>query len=94
MATAQTFVFSQIADTVKAQKYEFDSLVLSISLPAQLCVREVSESGASVVAVISCIPVTRAVVFILQHSCWLHVKKEVRSEGVENIIAVRSDPVL
>uniref|UniRef100_A0A3P9ME45 Pseudouridine synthase 10 n=1 Tax=Oryzias latipes TaxID=8090 RepID=A0A3P9ME45_ORYLA len=25
---------------VKAQKYEFDSLVLSISLPAQLCVRE------------------------------------------------------
>uniref|UniRef100_A0A3P9L2Z0 tRNA pseudouridine(55) synthase n=1 Tax=Oryzias latipes TaxID=8090 RepID=A0A3P9L2Z0_ORYLA len=44
---------TQIADTVKAQKYEFDSLVLSISLPAQLCVRE------------------------LQHSCWLHVKKEV-----------------
>ncbi|XP_011480821.1 putative tRNA pseudouridine synthase Pus10 isoform X1 [Oryzias latipes] len=72
----------KIADTVKAQKYEFDSLVLSISLPAQLCVREVSESGASVVAVISCIPVTRAVVFILQHSCWLHVKKEVREKGL------------
>ncbi|KAF6724561.1 putative tRNA pseudouridine synthase Pus10 [Oryzias melastigma] len=55
-AAAQTFVFSQIAETVKAQNYEFDSLVLSISLPAQLCVRE--------------------------HSCWLHVKKEVREKGL------------
>ncbi|XP_024145046.1 putative tRNA pseudouridine synthase Pus10 [Oryzias melastigma] len=46
----------KIAETVKAQNYEFDSLVLSISLPAQLCVRE--------------------------HSCWLHVKKEVREKGL------------
>lgn len=46
-AAAQTFVFSQIAETVKAQNYEFDSLVLSISLPAQLCVREVSGGGSS-----------------------------------------------
>uniref|UniRef100_A0A671TH36 tRNA pseudouridine synthase Pus10 n=1 Tax=Sparus aurata TaxID=8175 RepID=A0A671TH36_SPAAU len=30
--------------TVKAEKYEFDTLVLSVSLPAQLCVREVSVS--------------------------------------------------
>uniref|UniRef100_A0A3B4Y2K5 tRNA pseudouridine(55) synthase n=1 Tax=Seriola lalandi dorsalis TaxID=1841481 RepID=A0A3B4Y2K5_SERLL len=45
--------FCQIAETVKEEKYEFDTLVLSVSLPAQLCVRE------------------------LQHSCWLHVKKEV-----------------
>lgn len=34
--------FLQIAEAVKAEKYEFDSLVLSLSLPAQLCVREVS----------------------------------------------------
>lgn len=34
-------VFSQIAEAVKAQNYEFDTLVLSVSLPAQLCVREV-----------------------------------------------------
>ncbi|XP_071359738.1 tRNA pseudouridine synthase Pus10 [Trachinotus anak] len=45
----------KIAETVKAENYEFDSLVLSVSLPAQLCVRE--------------------------HSCWLHVKKEVREKG-------------
>lgn len=32
----------QIAAAVKAQGYEFDSLVLSVSLPAQLGVREVS----------------------------------------------------
>uniref|UniRef100_A0A665TGH4 tRNA pseudouridine synthase Pus10 n=1 Tax=Echeneis naucrates TaxID=173247 RepID=A0A665TGH4_ECHNA len=31
-----------IAETVKAQNYQFDTLVLSVSLPAQLCVREVS----------------------------------------------------
>lgn len=30
----------KIAEAVKAEKYEFDSLVLSVSLPAQLCVRE------------------------------------------------------
>uniref|UniRef100_A0A3Q3NLC3 tRNA pseudouridine synthase Pus10 n=1 Tax=Mastacembelus armatus TaxID=205130 RepID=A0A3Q3NLC3_9TELE len=35
-------VFSQIAEAVKAEKYEFDTMVLSVSLPAQLCVREVS----------------------------------------------------
>ncbi|KAM4750381.1 tRNA pseudouridine synthase Pus10 [Anableps anableps] len=46
----------QIAETAKAQNYEFDTLVLSVSLPAQLCVRE--------------------------HSCWLHVKKEVREKGL------------
>ncbi|AWP05047.1 putative tRNA pseudouridine synthase Pus10 [Scophthalmus maximus] len=46
----------RIAAGVKAEKYEFDSLVLSVSLPAQLCVRE--------------------------HSCWLHVKKEVREKGL------------
>lgn len=32
----------KIAEVVKAETYEFDSLVLSVSLPAQLCVREVS----------------------------------------------------
>ncbi|XP_056227174.1 putative tRNA pseudouridine synthase Pus10 isoform X1 [Seriola aureovittata] len=46
----------KIAETVKEEKYEFDTLVLSVSLPAQLCVRE--------------------------HSCWLHVKKEVREKGL------------
>ncbi|KAM9315070.1 tRNA pseudouridine synthase Pus10 isoform 1-T3 [Pholidichthys leucotaenia] len=46
----------KIAEEVKAEKYEFDTLVLSVSLPAQLCVRE--------------------------HSCWLHVKKEVREKGL------------
>lgn len=33
---------SQIAEAVKAGNYQFDTLVLSVSLPAQLCVREVS----------------------------------------------------
>ncbi|MED6244188.1 hypothetical protein ATANTOWER_030219 [Ataeniobius toweri] len=46
----------KIAETVKAQNYEFDTMVLSVSLPAQLCVRE--------------------------HSCWLHVKKEVREKSL------------
>ncbi|XP_041820487.1 putative tRNA pseudouridine synthase Pus10 isoform X1 [Chelmon rostratus] len=46
----------KIAEAVTAEKYEFDSLVLSVSLPAQLCVRE--------------------------HSCWLHVKKELREKSV------------
>lgn len=32
----------QIADAVKKEKYQVDTLVLSISLPAQMCVREVS----------------------------------------------------
>ncbi|XP_029019592.1 putative tRNA pseudouridine synthase Pus10 isoform X2 [Betta splendens] len=57
----------KIAEAVKAQNYEFDSLVLSVSLPAQLCVRE--------------------------HSCWLHVKKEVREKGLvfdkEDIVQVK-----
>ncbi|KAM3624573.1 uncharacterized protein V6R79_025059 [Siganus canaliculatus] len=46
----------KIAEAVKAEQYEFDTLVLSVSLPAQLCVRE--------------------------HSCWLHVKKELREKSV------------
>ncbi|CAK6978635.1 LOW QUALITY PROTEIN: putative tRNA pseudouridine synthase Pus10 [Scomber scombrus] len=45
----------KIAETVKTENYTFDTLVLSVSLPAQLCVRE--------------------------HSCWLHVKKEVREKS-------------
>uniref|UniRef100_A0A669C7E2 tRNA pseudouridine synthase Pus10 n=1 Tax=Oreochromis niloticus TaxID=8128 RepID=A0A669C7E2_ORENI len=47
---------TQAVKAVKAGNYEFDTLVLSVSLPAQLCVRE--------------------------HSCWLHVKKEVREKGL------------
>ncbi|XP_034542979.1 putative tRNA pseudouridine synthase Pus10 isoform X2 [Notolabrus celidotus] len=54
----------KIAEAVKAEKYEFDTLVLSVSLPAQLCVRE--------------------------HSCWLHVKKELREKSV----AVDKDDVI
>uniref|UniRef100_A0A3Q0RL78 tRNA pseudouridine synthase Pus10 n=1 Tax=Amphilophus citrinellus TaxID=61819 RepID=A0A3Q0RL78_AMPCI len=46
----------KVSEAVKAGNYEFDTLVLSLSLPAQLCVRE--------------------------HSCWLHVKKEVREKGL------------
>ena len=42
--TWDSVLLSQIAETVKAEKYEFDTLVLSVSLPAQLCVREVSAS--------------------------------------------------
>ncbi|KAF3852703.1 hypothetical protein F7725_006058 [Dissostichus mawsoni] len=53
-----------IAEKVKAEKYEFETLVLSVSLPAQLCVRE--------------------------HSCWLHVKKELR----EKSMAVDKDDVV
>ncbi|KAM8878467.1 tRNA pseudouridine synthase Pus10 isoform 2-T2 [Spinachia spinachia] len=45
----------KIAERVKEGEYEFDTLVLSVSLPAQLCVRE--------------------------HSCWLHVKKELREKS-------------
>uniref|UniRef100_A0AAV2LPI9 non-specific serine/threonine protein kinase n=1 Tax=Knipowitschia caucasica TaxID=637954 RepID=A0AAV2LPI9_KNICA len=47
---------SKVAETVTTENYEFDSLVLSVSLPAQLCVRE--------------------------HSCWLHVKAEVRAKSL------------
>ncbi|XP_074549002.1 tRNA pseudouridine synthase Pus10 isoform X2 [Halichoeres trimaculatus] len=54
----------KIAKAVKAEKYEFDSLVLSVSLPAQLCVRE--------------------------HSCWLHVKNELRAKSV----AVDKDDII
>uniref|UniRef100_A0A3B5A198 tRNA pseudouridine synthase Pus10 n=1 Tax=Stegastes partitus TaxID=144197 RepID=A0A3B5A198_9TELE len=32
----------KVSEAVKAESYEFDTLVLSVSLPAQLCVREVS----------------------------------------------------
>ncbi|KAM3842518.1 tRNA pseudouridine synthase Pus10 [Diretmus argenteus] len=46
----------KIAEAVKAENYEFDTMVLSVSLPAQLFVRE--------------------------HSCWLHVKKEVREKSM------------
>ncbi|XP_057700515.1 putative tRNA pseudouridine synthase Pus10 isoform X2 [Corythoichthys intestinalis] len=57
----------QIADTVKKEKYEVDSLVLSISLPAQMYVRE--------------------------HSCWLHVKEQVRAKccvlGRDDVIQVK-----
>uniref|UniRef100_A0A665TNB8 tRNA pseudouridine synthase Pus10 n=1 Tax=Echeneis naucrates TaxID=173247 RepID=A0A665TNB8_ECHNA len=31
---------AKVSETVKAQNYQFDTLVLSVSLPAQLCVRE------------------------------------------------------
>ncbi|KAM7419862.1 hypothetical protein PAMA_016799 [Pampus argenteus] len=46
---------AKIAEAVKTENYKFDTMVLSVSLPAQLCVRE--------------------------HSCWLHVKKEVREKS-------------
>lgn len=46
----------KIAQAVKSENYQFDTLVLSVSLPAQLFVRE--------------------------HSCWLHVKKEVREKAM------------
>ncbi|CAJ1052830.1 putative tRNA pseudouridine synthase Pus10 [Xyrichtys novacula] len=55
---------AKIAEAVKTEKYEFDTLVLSVSLPAQLCVRE--------------------------HSCWLHVKGELRQKS----IAVDKDDVI
>ncbi|XP_017289230.1 putative tRNA pseudouridine synthase Pus10 [Kryptolebias marmoratus] len=55
---------AKIAEAVKKGNYEFDTLVLSVSLPAQLCVRE--------------------------HSCWLHVKKEVREKG----LALTKDDVI
>ncbi|XP_063054206.1 putative tRNA pseudouridine synthase Pus10 [Engraulis encrasicolus] len=46
----------KISETVKSEEYVFEDLVLSVSLPAQLSVRE--------------------------HSCWLHVKKEVREKAM------------
>uniref|UniRef100_A0A8C1EHS7 tRNA pseudouridine synthase Pus10 n=1 Tax=Cyprinus carpio carpio TaxID=630221 RepID=A0A8C1EHS7_CYPCA len=36
----------QVSDAVKKQQYEFDSLVLTVSLPAQLSVREVSPAAS------------------------------------------------
>ncbi|XP_033823880.1 putative tRNA pseudouridine synthase Pus10 [Periophthalmus magnuspinnatus] len=58
---------SKVAEAIKTENYEFDSLVLSVSLPAQLCVRE--------------------------HSCWLHVKTEVRAKslvlGKDDVIQVK-----
>nr|XP_040043610.1 putative tRNA pseudouridine synthase Pus10 isoform X1 [Gasterosteus aculeatus aculeatus] len=57
----------KIAERVKEGEYEFDTLVLSVSLPAQLCVRE--------------------------HSCWLHVKKELREKssalGKDDVVPVK-----
>ncbi|XP_049576420.1 tRNA pseudouridine synthase Pus10 isoform X1 [Syngnathus scovelli] len=57
----------QIADAVRKEKYQVDTLVLSISLPAQMCVRE--------------------------HSCWLHVKDQVRAKccvlGRDDVIQVK-----
>ncbi|XP_062303940.1 putative tRNA pseudouridine synthase Pus10 [Osmerus eperlanus] len=47
---------TKISDAVKTENYQFDTLVLSVSLPAQLSVRE--------------------------HSCWLHIKKEVREKSM------------
>uniref|UniRef100_A0A8C7HGT5 tRNA pseudouridine synthase Pus10 n=1 Tax=Oncorhynchus kisutch TaxID=8019 RepID=A0A8C7HGT5_ONCKI len=46
----------KISDVVKVKNYQFDTMVLSVSLTAQLSVRE--------------------------HSCWLHVKKEVREKSI------------
>lgn len=45
----------QIAEAVKAEDYQFEDMLLSVSLPAQLAVRE--------------------------HSCWLHIKQEVREKS-------------
>ncbi|XP_062400205.1 putative tRNA pseudouridine synthase Pus10 [Sardina pilchardus] len=57
----------KIAEDVKSEAYQFDGLVLALSLPAQLSVRE--------------------------HSCWLHIKKEVREKSMcldkEDVIQVK-----
>ncbi|XP_051559939.1 putative tRNA pseudouridine synthase Pus10 isoform X1 [Myxocyprinus asiaticus] len=57
----------QVSDAVKKEQYEFDRLVLTVSLPAQLSVRE--------------------------HSCWLHIKREVREKsmclGKDDVIQVK-----
>ncbi|XP_037545928.1 putative tRNA pseudouridine synthase Pus10 [Nematolebias whitei] len=55
---------AKVAEAVREGNYDFDTLLLSVSLPAQLCVRE--------------------------HSCWLHVKKEVRDKG----LALTKDDVI
>lgn len=80
-------MFLQIAEAVKKENYEFDTLVLSVSLPAQLCVREVrvcvclcvlTVRSVSITLIITDIEIFTPVLFPLQHSCWLHVKNEVR----------------
>ncbi|XP_062865428.1 putative tRNA pseudouridine synthase Pus10 [Trichomycterus rosablanca] len=57
----------QVCDVVRKQEYKFDSLVLAVSLPAQLSVRE--------------------------HSCWLHIKKEVKEKNMcldkEDVVQVK-----
>lgn len=45
MNIAYGFYYLQVSDAVKKQQYEFDSLVLTVSLPAQLSVREVSPAA-------------------------------------------------
>ncbi|TSK18037.1 putative tRNA pseudouridine synthase Pus10 [Bagarius yarrelli] len=57
----------QVSETVRKGEFQFDSLMLAVSLPAQLSVRE--------------------------HSCWLHVKKEVREKSMyldkEDVVQVK-----
>ncbi|KAI4895555.1 hypothetical protein NFI96_027024, partial [Prochilodus magdalenae] len=57
----------QVCEVVRKAEYKFDSLVLAVSLPAQLSVRE--------------------------HSCWLHIKKEVREKSMcldkEDVVQVK-----
>ncbi|XP_030208007.1 tRNA pseudouridine synthase Pus10 [Gadus morhua] len=49
----------KVAEAVKTEDYHFETILLSVSLPAQLCVRE--------------------------HSCWLHVKKEMREKVMTRV---------
>ncbi|XP_035390932.1 putative tRNA pseudouridine synthase Pus10 isoform X2 [Electrophorus electricus] len=62
----QSFV-TQVCEVVKKGGYQFDSLLLAVSLPAQLSVRE--------------------------HSCWLHIKKELREKSMcvdkEDVVQVK-----
>lgn len=57
----------QISEAIRKRNYQFDSMVLAVSLPAQLSVRE--------------------------HSCWLHVKKEIREKNMcldkEDVVQVK-----
>ncbi|KAK1802633.1 hypothetical protein P4O66_004276 [Electrophorus voltai] len=57
----------QVCEVVKKGGYQFDSLLLAVSLPAQLSVRE--------------------------HSCWLHIKKELREKSMcvdkEDVVQVK-----
>ncbi|KAL6481820.1 hypothetical protein MHYP_G00099000 [Metynnis hypsauchen] len=58
---------TQVCEVVRKADYKFDSLVLAVSLPAQLSVRE--------------------------HSCWLHIKKEVKEKSMcldkEDVVQVK-----